>query len=78
MTESSTSGGGRQTYPADGADPREGDVDRQDDAEQERIAAERHVTHDQPVERAQGTSADAPGVNPADRDSEDGGQPTFE
>jgi hypothetical protein len=35
------------------------------------------VSHDQPRERAQGTSADAPGVDASDREQE-AGQPTVE
>jgi hypothetical protein len=65
----------RYTYPTEGQDPRTID-DEQTDGEV--VAArqdERHVTHDQVAERSQGTSADAPGVDPSDREAE-GGQPT--
>lgn len=66
----------RWTYPAEGDTSR--DIDReQTDAETvARKQAERAVTHPQERERVQGTSADAPGVDPSDRERE-GGQPTF-
>jgi hypothetical protein len=58
----------RYTYP--GEDDTSRDIDREmTDAEAvARKQAERQVTHPQPKERAQGTSADAPGVDPADRE----------
>jgi len=67
----------RWTYPAEGEDPR--DIDRET-ADAEAVArkqADRVVSHDQPRERAQGTSADAPGVDASDREQE-AGQPTVE
>ena len=59
----------RYTYPTHGEDPRERDREFTDAEEVARVQRERHVTHPQPPERDQGTSADAPGDNPADRDS---------
>jgi hypothetical protein len=58
-----TSGAGedRYTYPTDGEQP-------QDDARIEADPADRPVSHDQEPERSQGTSADAPGFDPSDRD----------
>ncbi len=58
----------RYTHPADGEDPRTADRELTDPDHQRRLARDRQVTRDQPVERAQGTSADRPGINPADRD----------
>jgi hypothetical protein len=67
----------RYTYPAEGDTPR--DIDREvTDAETvARKQAERQVTHPQPPERVQGTSADAPGHDPSDRERQ-GGRPTVE
>jgi hypothetical protein len=67
----------RYTYPAEGDSS--ADIDREmTDAETvTRKQAERQVTHPQPRERVQGTSADSPGVDPSDRERP-GGQPTFE
>ena len=59
----------RYTYPAEGEDPRERDEEFTDAAEMARVQRERHVTNPQEPERDQGTSADAPGRNPADRGS---------
>jgi hypothetical protein len=58
----------RYTYPGEGDTSR--DIDREvSDAEAvRRKQAGRQVTHPQPAERAQGTSADSPGVDPADRE----------
>jgi hypothetical protein len=67
----------RWVHPADGDDPREIDRENTDAeamAERERT---RHVTHDQEVERAQGLSADKPGIDPSDRERDgEGGVPT--
>lgn len=67
----------RWTYPT-GSDTSR-DIDReQTDAETvARKQDERAVSHPQAPDRAQGLSADAPGVDPSDRDAE-GGQPTFD
>ena len=59
----------RYTYPTEGDDPRERDAEFSDAEEMARVARERHVTNPEEPERDQGTSADAPGTNPADRDS---------
>ena len=59
----------RYTHPTEGEDPRERDQEFTDPEEVARVQRERHVTHPQEPERDQGTSADAPGDNPADRDS---------
>jgi hypothetical protein len=59
----------RYTHPTDGEDPRERDEEFTDAEEQARLARKRHVTNPQTPEREQGTSADAPGRNPADRGS---------
>jgi hypothetical protein len=61
-----TSGAGedRYTYPSEGEQPL-------DDDRIEADPADRQVTHDQEPERAQGTSADAPGFDPSDRDRAD-------
>ena len=67
----------RWTYPAEGETSR--DIDREQ-ADAETVALkqeERAVSHPQEPERVQGLSADAPGVDPSDRDVE-GGRPTFE
>ena len=58
----------RYTYPTDGADPRDRDDEFTDPEEMARRQRERQVTHPQERERDQATSADSPGVNPADRD----------
>jgi hypothetical protein len=57
----------RYTYPAEGDDPRERDEEFTDADEMAKVQRERHVTNPQAPERTQGTSADAPGRNPADR-----------
>jgi hypothetical protein len=57
----------RYTYPTDGGDPRERDEEFTDAEEMAKRQRERQVTHAQEPERDQATSADAPGVNPADR-----------
>ncbi len=59
----------RYTYPAEGDTSQDRDLDFTDVDEQERLAHRRAVVNDQEPERAQGTSADAPGNNPADRGS---------
>jgi hypothetical protein len=58
----------RYTHPTDGGDPRERDEEFTDAEEMAKRQRERQVTHPQEPERDQATSADAPGVNPADRD----------
>ena len=67
----------RWTYPAQGEDSRDIDREHTDAATVARKQEERPVTHGQEPESQQGTSADAPGVNPSDRETR-GGQPTFE
>lgn len=67
----------RWTYPTDDADPGGQDQELVDPERAAATAADRAVTHPQEAERSQGTTADAPGVDPADRETE-GGQPTFE
>ena len=57
----------RYTHPTDGGDPRERDEEFTDDEKMAKRQRERQVTHPQEPERHQATSADAPGVNPADR-----------
>jgi hypothetical protein len=66
-----TSSQDRYTKPADGEDPR--DIDREfSDAEVvARRTAERQVSHPQEREGEQGTSADSPGFDAADRDRVD-------
>jgi hypothetical protein len=59
----------RYTYPTEGDDPRERDEEFTDAAEVQRTQRERHVTNPQAPQSEQGTSADAPGRNPADRHS---------
>jgi hypothetical protein len=59
----------RYTYPTDGGDPRDRDEEFTDTEEMAKRQRERHVTHSQEREREQATSADSPGVNPADRHS---------
>jgi hypothetical protein len=58
----------RYTYPTDGGDPRERDEEFTDSEAMAKLARERQVTHPQEPEREQATSADAPGLDPADRD----------
>ena len=60
----------RYTYPAEEDDPREVDREFTDAEHQAKLAEERHVTHAQKPLRKQGTSADTPGRNPADRQAE--------
>ena len=67
----------RWTYPAEGDDSRDIDREQTDAATVVRKQAERHVTHEQEPEGRQGTSADAPGQDPSDRQAE-GGQATVE
>ena len=67
----------RWTYPAEGDDSRDIDRELTDEEEVARKQADRAVSHDQPREGAQGTSADTPGQDPSDREH-DGGQPTGE
>jgi hypothetical protein len=57
----------RYTHPTDGGDPRERDEEFTESEEMARVQSERQVTHPQTADGAQGTSADAPGTNPADR-----------
>jgi hypothetical protein len=57
----------RYTHPAEGEDPRERDREFSDVDEVAQTESERHVTNRQRPDRQQGTSADAPGTNPADR-----------
>jgi|GEM_PF-3345986 len=67
----------RWTYPSRDDDSR--DIDREmSDADLVALKqATRAVTHPQERERAQGTSADSPGVDPSDRErADDGGTPT--
>jgi hypothetical protein len=66
-----TSSGDRYIKPADGEDPRDIDREFTDADVVARRAAERAVSNPQERTGEQGTSADAPGVNPADRDSVD-------
>lgn len=61
----------RYTYPTEGDDPRERDRELTDAEEMARLQRERHVTNAQPPERSQGTSADAPGHDPSDREHAD-------
>jgi hypothetical protein len=67
----------RWTYPSRDDDSR--DIDREM-ADADAVAAKqatRAVTHAQERERTQGTSADSPGIDPADRErASDGGTPT--
>jgi len=67
----------RWTYPAEGDDSRDIDREHTDAQAVARKQEERSVTHGQDPERQQGTSADAPGVDPSDREAR-GGQPTVE
>jgi hypothetical protein len=65
-----TGGAGEDRYvhPAEGDDPR--DIDREN-VDPQRVAhahEKRAVSHPQDVEGSQGTSADAPGFDPSDRD----------
>jgi hypothetical protein len=66
-----TSSEDRYVKPAEGADPREIDRELTDADAVARREAERQVTHPQPREREQGTSADSPGFDPADRERTD-------
>jgi hypothetical protein len=61
----------RYIYPTTGDDPR--DIDREvgDADAMERRQKGRQVTHPQERERGQGTSADAPGFDPSDRERVD-------
>ncbi len=59
----------RYTYPAEGDTSADRDVDFTDVEEQAHLAEHRAVVNDSEPEREQGTSADAPGHNPADRGS---------
>ena len=59
----------RYTHPTNGEDPRERDEEFTDAEEMARLERERQVTNPQEPEREQGTSADAPGRNPADHGS---------
>ncbi len=66
-----TSSEDRWVYPADGEDPRAIDREQTTDDLPDRDA-ERQVSHDQEVERAQGLTSDQPGVDPSDRERETG------
>jgi hypothetical protein len=68
-----TTSGDRYIKPADGEDPRDIDREMTDADVVARRQAERAVSHPQETEDQQGTSADAPGFNPADRDTVDDG-----
>lgn len=59
----------RYTYPADGEDPRELDRELTDPERMARQQRDRAVTRDQEPVRGQGTSADAPGHDPSDREA---------
>ena len=64
-------GDGRYVKEPEGEDPRDTDQLLYDEAGADvaaRLASERHVTHDQPVEGDMGVSSDDAGHNPADRD----------
>lgn len=65
-----TSSEDRYVKAAEGEDPREIDRETTDADLVRRRARDRTVSHPQDRERAQGTSADAPGVDPADRERE--------
>jgi hypothetical protein len=66
-----TSSPDRYVKPAEGEDPRQIDEEFSDADVVARRQAERAVSHPQESEREQGLSADAPGVNPSDRDRVD-------
>jgi hypothetical protein len=57
----------RWTYPADEDTSRDIDREQADPDTVARKREARQVSHDQPAEREQGTSADSPGVDPSDR-----------
>jgi hypothetical protein len=59
----------RYVYPTEGEDPRDRDREFTDAEEMEKLQRDRQVTRAQAPEREQGTSADAPGRDPSDRDS---------
>ena len=61
----------RYTYPAEGDDPRDIDREVRDPEAMTKRENERAVTHPQEPERPQGTSADAPGFDPSDRERAD-------
>jgi hypothetical protein len=61
----------RYVYPAEGADPREVDREYVDPEQAAARQKDRAVSHPQETERAQGTSADSPGFDPADRERAD-------
>jgi hypothetical protein len=63
-----TSSEDRYVKPAKGADPRDIDRELTDADVVARREAERAVSHPQPRERQQGTSADSPGFDPSDRE----------
>jgi hypothetical protein len=63
-----TSSEDRYVKPAEGADPRDIDREFTDANVVARREAGRAVTHPQPRERLQGTSADSPGFDPSDRE----------
>ena len=61
----------RWTYPADADTSRDIDREQKDEETVARKREQRQVSHDQPVEREQGTSADSPGHDPSDRERAD-------
>lgn len=67
---SSGSSDDRYTYPASGEDPRDIDRERTDAEKMAEAERDRAVSHPQETERDQGTSADRPGLDPADRERE--------
>jgi hypothetical protein len=60
----------RYTYPTEGQDPRDRDREAADPEERARRARGQAVTHPQQPVRSQGTSADAPGHDPSDREAD--------
>lgn len=66
-----TTSGDRYIKPADGEDPRDIDRELTDADVVARRETERAVSHQQEPTGEQGTSADAPGFDPSDRDSAD-------
>jgi len=60
----------RYTYPTAEDDPRDVDRELTDAERQATHTQERQVSHPQKPLRSQGTSADAPGDDPADRRTE--------
>ena len=64
----------RYTYPAKGDDPRDIDREVTEPEDMARRETRRQVSHPQEREREQGTSADAPGFDPSDRERADAAQ----